>query len=318
MLYPLRTLEVDDDGNPLEWERLAIHTGCPEIENLEFPTAATLCVSGQSSTEDYRTQILTANFIEGADYEEPTYQHLTWDWYNYPDPRLLDMRVPDVVNLTNILPAIRKTFITELKSLADALRAMYNLPRWSGEIPPEWVSGEALSGGTLVRQGYSYYWSRVDLTAEQNTRSPRTEERAGSLVRFRLFNQGQPDLPASNVTLARGIVLNQTDMEADRVFKYQGEIVPLVDLKFFDFVPPDNFPLASLGQGDRFSVSNANYRLIARVVQVSDFLVVIDDTVYPVETLSGTRLVWDPEWDGGDWIEGETVQMRFLVSKRRR
>ena len=318
MPFRLSTLDLDDDGNPLEWVRAETHRGCPPVENLEFPAAATLCVTGQTSTEDYRTQILNVNFMQGADYEEPTYQHLTWDWYNNPDPRLLMMRVADVVNLTNIYSAIQSSLIKELKMMADALREQYHLPRWSGEIPPEWVSGQKLAGGSLVRQGYRYYWSRVDLTAEQNTISPIDEESAGRLVRFRLFNQGQPELPASNVTIERGIVLNQTDMEADRVFKYQGEIVPLVDLKFFDFVPPTDFPLASLRQGDRFSVSNANYRLIARVVQVSDFLVVVDDSVDPPEVLSGTRLVWDPEWDGDGWIEGETVRMRFLVSKRKR
>ena len=318
MFSPLRYLYLDDEGNPTEWERVGSHSGCPMAENLESPTAASLCVSGQSSTEDYRTQILHVNFMQGEDYEEPTYASIVWDWYNNPDPRLLMMRVAEVVNLTNIYPAIQDTLIKELKDMADALRAQYHLPRWSGEIPPEWISGQALDGGTLVRQGYRYYWTRVDLTAEENTRSPIDEERAGRLVRFRIFNQGQPELPASNVTIERGIVLNQTDMEADKVFKYQGEIVPLVDLKFFDFVPPTDFPIANLQQGDRFSVSNANYRLIARVTQVSDFLVVIDDTVDPPEVLSGTRLVWDPEWDGGEWVEGETVQMRFLVSKRRR
>ena len=318
MPFRLSTLDLNDNGNPLAWVRAETHRGCPPVENLEFPAAATLCVTGQTSIEDYRTQILNANFMQGQDYEEPTYQHLVWDWYNNPDPRLLNMRIAGVVNLTNIYSAIRETLIKELKAMADALREQYHLPRWFGEIPPAWVSGQALAGGTLIRQGYRYYWTRVDLTAEENTRSPMQEESEGSLVRFRLFNQGQPDLPASNVTIERGIVLNQTDMETDRVFKYQGEIVPLVDLKFFDFVPPDGFPIATLNQGDRFSVSNSNYRLIARVVQVSDFLIVIDDTVDPPEVLSGTRLVWDPEWDGGDWVAGETVQMRFQVSKRRR
>ena len=317
MQNPLRTLDIDEDGNPLEWELFATHAGCPTRDSIEFPTAASLCLTRQTDEQDYRSQILNIVFMTGTDTEEPTYEQVTWDWYNNPDPNLMNSRILGNP-LADINPAIKKLAIDQLTSMVNALRSQYNLRVFAGETPRQWVSGEALGGGTLVRVGFRYYYVRIDLTAEENTRSPVTEEASGSLVRFRLFNQGIPDLPQSNITIDREIVVRQTDMREGRIFRYDGEIVPEVDLKFFDFVPPADVPIENLQQGDRFSVSNSVYRLIARVTQVSDFLVVIDDTTDPPRVLSGTRLVFDPEWDAGDWIEEQTVRMRFLITKKRR
>ena len=315
MQNPLRNLLIDDDGN-LEWELFATHAGCPSHDSIEYPTVAALCLTRQTDEQDYRSQILNIVFMTGTDTEEPTYEQVTWDWYNNPDPNLMNLRILGNP-LEDINPAIKKTVIDQLTSMVNALRTQYNLPVFAGETPRAWVSGKALEGGTLIRVGFRYYWVRIDLTAAENTRSPATEEAAGSLVRFRLFNQGIPTLPNHNITIDREIVVRQTDMREGRIFRYDGEIVPEVNLKFFDFVPPADVPIENLQQGDRFSVSNSVYRLIARVIQVSDFLVVIDSSVKPPRVLSGTRLVFDPEWDAGDWIEEQTVRMRFLVSKRK-
>ena len=317
MQNPLRTLDIDEDGNLLDWELFATHAGCPTQDSIEYPTIAALCLTRQTDEQDYRSQILNIVFMTGTDTEEPTYQQVTWDWYNNPDPNLMNSRILGNP-LEDINPAIKKPVIDQLTLMVNALRSQYNLPVFAGNTPREWVSGQALEGGTLIRVGFRYYWVRIDLTAVENTRSPVTEEASGSLVRFRLFNQGIPDLPQSNITIDREIVIRQTDMREGRIFRYDGEIVPEVDLKFFDFVPPADVPIATLQQGDRFSVSNSVYRLIARVTQVSDFLVVIDDTTDPPRVLSGTRLVFDPEWDAGDWIEEQTVRMRFLITKKRR
>ena len=314
MQYPLRVLETEDYGENLDWVRYASHDGCPTRINTETPTVVSLCLEHQTDIEDYTTQILNIIHLEGAleDIEDGEYNHFTWDWYNQPDPNLLNLR--DSL-LQNIPPQAKKPLIDELIVMVDALRAQYNLPVYAGEIPPEWVSGQVLEGGTLVRVGYRYYWSRIDLTAEENTRSPATEEANNSLVRFRLFNQGIPDFPASNITIDRKIVLEQPDMGANKVFKYQGEIVPEVELKFFDFVP--GFEIDALDVGDRFSVSNSSYRLIARVIDIRDVLIVIDDTTEPPTVLpDAKRLTWDPEWDAGDWIEDQIVQMRFFVRKK--
>ena len=115
--------------------------------------------------------------------------------------------------------------------MVDEIRENYNLPILEDDMGVEWQANSDLQGGTLIREVYNYYWTRIDLTSGQNILPPSEDIRH---TRFLPFNQGIMQVPESDIQFNRiyGVNLN-IDWNKNVLYVNVDDSIPVGSLERF-------------------------------------------------------------------------------------
>ena len=76
--------------------------------------------------------------------------------------------------------------------MVDEIRENYNLPILEDDMGVEWQANSDLQGGTLIREVYNYYWTRINLSSAQNIIPPSEDVRHTRFLPFNLRYNGNP------------------------------------------------------------------------------------------------------------------------------
>ena len=299
MDYRFVVMYVDASGYPdYDWLYTETHQGCPNVDAITTDVAALICAGHQTDLEDITSQIMNYYFVVGIPTETYDYRHHTWDWHDHPDPRLLHGTSEPVI--TELNGNFSAAILNQLHEFVNDLRDDYQMPiiPVDADTPPRWESGVALEGGSLVHQGLRVYWVRYDIAAEHNTVEPFNDTHH---TRFFDFFQGPMQIPDADVRLTRTYETTYSQMDADKVhINWQK--------KYMYFIPEAGFDRLDITRFSLASASNDNARLVAKVNHRDAWIPNFESDV------DGIRIRFDIQWQSGDWVDDESVNLGFSTA----